>query len=144
MNLTRTANDLGILLRISRELDVVGDITAVVDSPSVLLAWATTLTRPTVLGWRAADSGRRYLQVSARHDRAPIRGQVAAVLECDQHPAFWNQLTEARDLEPGDRTPFSLAQLAQAWETMPLVAPHDQESSEGGGEETDGSCPAIP
>ena len=45
----RAARELGILLRISRELVVVGDVTAIVDNPSELLAWATTLTDPTLL-----------------------------------------------------------------------------------------------
>ena len=36
----QAARELSILLRISRELDVVGDVTAIVDNPSELLAWA--------------------------------------------------------------------------------------------------------
>ena len=34
----KDARELAILLRISRELDVVGDVTATVDNPSELLA----------------------------------------------------------------------------------------------------------
>jgi hypothetical protein len=119
----RAARELGVLLRISRELDVVGDVTAVVDNPSELLAWATVLTDPAVAAWRAADSGSRYLQVSAPHDHEPIRGQVAAVLHCDQHLEFWRELTHTRDLEAGDRTPLSLADLSRAWEAMPITPP---------------------
>ena len=36
-------------MRMSRELDVCGDLTATVDNPSELIAWATVLTDPTVL-----------------------------------------------------------------------------------------------
>ena len=120
---TRAARELGILLRISRELDVVGDVTAIVDNPSELLAWATTLTDPTLVAWRAADSGSRYLQVSATHAREPIRGQVAAVLHCDQHLEFWHELSETHDLDAGERTPLTLADLSRAWQAMPLTPP---------------------
>lgn len=34
----KEARELAILLRISRELDIVGDVTATVESPSELLA----------------------------------------------------------------------------------------------------------
>lgn len=117
----RAARELGILLRISRELDVVGDITAIVDNPSELLAWATTLTDPALVAWRAADSGSRYLQVSATHTREPIRGQVTAVLHCDQHLAFWRELSHTHDLDAGNRTPLTLADLSRAWQAMPLT-----------------------
>ncbi len=120
---TRTARELGILLRISRELDIVGDVTAVVDNPSELLAWTTTLTDPVVVAWRAADSGNRYLQVSAVQTREPIRGRVTAILACDQHLAFWRELHNAHELEPGDRTPLTQADLARAWQAMPITAP---------------------
>ena len=63
---SKAARELAILLRISRELDIVGDVTATVDNPSELLAWATILTEPDILAWRAKDSGNRYLQ---RHRR---------------------------------------------------------------------------
>ena len=119
----RAARELGILLRISRELDVVGDVTAIVDNPSELLAWATTLTDPTLVAWRAADSGSRYLHVSATHAREPIHGKVTAVLHCDQHLEFWRELTHTHDPGPGDRTPLTLADLSQAWQAMPLTPP---------------------
>ncbi len=119
----RAARELGILLRISRELDIVGDVTAIVDNPSELVAWATTLTDPTLLAWRAADSGSRYLQVSATHTREPIRGKVTAVLHCDQHPEFWRELSDNHDLEVGDRVPLTLANLSRAWQAMPLTPP---------------------
>ena len=43
------ARELSILLRISSELDILGDVTATVDNPSELLAWARTLNQPAVL-----------------------------------------------------------------------------------------------
>ncbi|QIX25225.1 hypothetical protein ncot_00470 [Nocardioides sp. JQ2195] len=144
MNLTRTANDLGILLRIGRELDVVGDVTSVVENPSELLAWATTLSRPALLCWRTTDSGRRYLQVSARHDRAPIRGQVTAVLSCDQHLDFWDQIPETKELAPGEKASVSLAHLAHAWEVVPSTPPSDEEPVDGIREERDGCVSASP
>lgn len=119
----RAARELGILLRISRELNVVGDLTAIVDNPSELLAWANTLTDPTLTAWRAADSGSRYLQISATHTREPIRGQVTAVLHCDQHLEFWRELTETHDLDAGQRTPLTLTDLSRAWQAMPLTPP---------------------
>lgn len=119
----RAARELGVLLRISRELDVVGDLTAVVDNPSELLAWAHTLTDPAVTAWRAADSGSRYLEVSATHNYEPIRGQATAVLHCEHHPAFWRALSQTHDLKPGDRTTVTIADLARAWEAMPITPP---------------------
>ncbi len=56
---SRSARELGVLLRVSRELDVVGDVTAIVGTPSELLAWANTLTEPDLMAWRASDSGGR-------------------------------------------------------------------------------------
>lgn len=86
----KDARELAILLRISRELDVVGDITATVDNPSELLAWALVLDDPEIVAWRAGDSGHRYLHVTARRSRAPVRGCITAVLHCDHHEEFWN------------------------------------------------------
>ena len=45
---SREARELAILLRISRQLDICGDITATVDNPSELLAWATILTQHSI------------------------------------------------------------------------------------------------
>lgn len=120
---TRSTRELGILLRISRELDVVGDVTAIVDDPSELLAWATTLTDPTLTAWRATGSGSRYLHVSAAHTHEPIRGQITAILHCDQHLEFWQELGDARDLEAGNSTPLSLTDLSRAWQAMPITPP---------------------
>lgn len=119
----RAARELGVLLRISREIDVVGDLTAIVDNPPELLAWTNTLTNPTLTAWRAADSGNRYLQVSAAHTREPIRGQVTAVLHCDQHLEFWRELNGTHDLDAGDKKTLTAADLSRAWQAMPLTPP---------------------
>lgn len=116
----KDARELAILLRISRELDVVGDVTATVDNPSELLAWALILSRPQVLAWRATDSGRRYLQVSASRKRAPIRGNVTAVLDCERHADFWTAL-ELDELTPGGRRELGKEALSSAWAVMPLT-----------------------
>lgn len=117
---SRDARELAILLRISRELDIVGDISATVDNPSEFLAWANVLARPEIVAWRAKDSGNRYLQVSAEHERAPVRGRIAAVLHGDPHLVFWNALgLEA--LAPSERRALTAAALSAAWDEMPLT-----------------------
>jgi hypothetical protein len=116
----KDARELAILLRISRELNVVGDVTATVDNPSELLAWALILSRPHVLAWRATDSGHRYLHVSAHRNKAPIRGQITAVLDAEHHRDFWDAL-ELSDLNPGSRRELSTNALSSAWATMPVT-----------------------
>src|SRR4051812_27365983 len=118
------AREVGILLRISRELDVCGDLTATVDNPSELIAWASVLTDPTVRAWRPQDSGSRFVQVSADHHKAPVRGHVSAVLACEQHAHFWDAL-HLDDLQPGSTRSLRVADLAQAWEAMPLTQPEN-------------------
>src|SRR5437762_6185094 len=114
--------ELAVLLRISRELDVCGDLTATVDNPSELIAWASVLTDPAVLAWQAQDSGCRFVHVSADHHRAPIRGHVTAVLSCEQHPEFWDALHLA-NLKPGRTRPLTASHLGEAWKTMPITPP---------------------
>ena len=111
------AREIGILLKISRELDMCGDLTATVDNPSELIAWASVLTDPRVIAWRPQDSGCRFLQVSADHHRAPVRGHVSAVLSCEQHAHFWDAL-HLDDLKPGGTRSLGVADLAAAWEAM--------------------------
>lgn len=118
----KDARELAILLRISRELDVVGDVTATVDNPSELLAWALVLTRPEVLAWRATDSGHRYLHVTARRNKAPIRGQITAVLDGEQHKDLWDALS-LDTLTPGARRDLRVDALSSAWAQMPLSEP---------------------
>lgn len=117
---SREARELAILLRISRELDICGDVTATVDNPSELLAWAAILSRPHIRAWRAQDSGHRYLQVTADHQHAPVRGHVAAILDGEHHREFWTQCGLS-DLDPGETHELSTAELARAWEAMPIT-----------------------
>jgi hypothetical protein len=126
---SREERELAILLRISRELDLCGDVTATVGDPSELLAWATILSEHTVSAWRAQDSGHRFLQVAADHHGAPIRGHVAAVLDSESHREF--SACGLDGLGPGETRRLVLADLARAWELMPispgdLVAPPQQ------------------
>src|SRR4051812_27423284 len=116
----KDARELAILLRISRELDVVGDVTATVDNPSELLAWALVLSKPEVVAWRAEDSGNRYIHVTAHRRRAPIRGQLTAVLPCEQHLEFWAALGLA-GLEEGERQQLAIKDLSSAWDEMPVA-----------------------
>ena len=115
----KDARELAILLRISRELDIVGDVTATVDNPSEMLAWALVLSKPAIVAWRADDSGHRYLQVTADRSRAPIRGRVAAVLPCEQHQEFWTALG-LDQLANGDRRTLEIDALSAAWAVMPV------------------------
>jgi hypothetical protein len=117
---SRDARELAILLRISRELDIVGDISATVDNPSEILAWATILTNPEIVAWRAKDSAHRYLQVTANHERAPIRGRITAVLPCEQHAEFWRALG-LDQLESGAAEDLALSALSTAWAAMPVT-----------------------
>jgi|SRR6478735_2253742 hypothetical protein len=117
---SKDARELAILLRISRELDIVGDISATVDNPSELLAWATILTDPAIVAWRAKDSSHRYLQVTADHTRAPVRGRVTAVLPAEQHREFWRALG-LDELAPGARVHLDTKALSNAWAAMPIT-----------------------
>jgi hypothetical protein len=112
----RSPNTLSTLLRISRDLHIVGDVTVTVDNPSALLAWAHALPEPTICAWRAEDSGNRYVQVSAGCRRAPVRGQVTAVLSGEHH-SFWSALLSDGDLTPGEEQVLPLSTLVAAWST---------------------------
>lgn len=116
----KDARELAILLRISRELDIVGDVTATVDNPSELLAWALVLSRADVRAWRAEDSGHRYLEATADRRRAPIRGRITAVLACDGHREFWDALGLG-ELAAGERQDLSVEALSSAWAEMPVT-----------------------
>jgi hypothetical protein len=104
-------------LRISRELDIVGDLTATLDTPSALLAWAHALPEPVLCAWRAEDSGTRYIHVSALCRRAPLRGQVTAERGADHHRPFWSALLAGGDLAPGDEQLLPLSALLTACST---------------------------
>jgi hypothetical protein len=120
---THQAREISVLLRISRELDIVGDVTATVDNPSELVAWANILSDPIVAAWRGEDSGHRYVQVTATHAHEPVRGRVTAVLHCEQHPQFWHELIPANDLDCGTTQPLSRTSLSAAWTAMPITPP---------------------
>ncbi len=114
------SRQLSILLRLSRELDIVGDVTATTDNPSELIAWAHILPQPTIRAWQG-ESGAHYIQVSATHSHDPVRGLVTAVLRCDQHPQFWQQLTGATDLSHRFQRALTVKDLSDAWAAMPLT-----------------------
>lgn len=116
---------IGVLLRISRSLDIVGDVSVNLDDPSELLAWATTLPDPAALAWRAMDSEKRYVQVSAKHHRSPVHGTITAVLCCEHHRTFWDELLDA-DLEPGSEQAISIEALSQAWASAVPLTPSTQ------------------
>lgn len=122
---TDDPRQIGVLLRMSRALDIVGDVSVSVDDPSELLVWANTLPDPTALAWRALDSEKRYVQVSAAHHRRPIHGMITAVLCCEEHRAFWDELL-GKDLAPGTEKPTSLESLSQAWATAVPLTPSTQ------------------
>ncbi|MDQ3763551.1 MAG: hypothetical protein M3460_18560 [Actinomycetota bacterium] len=126
------AQQLSTLLRISSELDIVGDVTATVDNPSALLAWAHALPEAAICAWRAEDSGNRYVQVSATCHRTPLHGQVTAVLTADDHRPFWSALLPKADLAAGEEQPLPLSTLVAAWSAVTL---------EPGGENT---RPVVP
>jgi hypothetical protein len=122
---SQEARELSILLRISRELDIIGDVSATADNPSELLAWAAVLTDPTIAAWRSQDSGHRYLQVTAQHRRAPVHGRITAVLPCEQHQEYWHALP-LDDVGPGQTKHLTVSDLSEAWSVMPHTPPETQ------------------
>jgi hypothetical protein len=117
---SQDARELGVLLRICRDIDVVGDVTATVDSPSELIAWASVLRDAHIAAWRAKDSGHRYVQVTAERRTAPVRGRVTAVLPCEQHPQFWAALGLEFASADGVQQ-LDVADLSKAWSAMPVT-----------------------
>jgi hypothetical protein len=114
------ARELTVLMRLSRELDVVGDVTATVDGPSELIAWILVLGGPEIVAWRAEHTGHRYIQATAQRDRAPVRGMLTALLPCEHHRGFWRALG-LDDLAEGERRTLKGTDLSTAWETMPIT-----------------------
>jgi hypothetical protein len=119
---SKDARELSVLLRISREIDIVGDVSATMDNPSELLAWASILSEAEIVAWRSKDSGHRYLQVTADRHTAPVRGRVTAILPCEQHPEFWNALG-LEGLDNPAVTHLSRSALSKAWSDMPIRPP---------------------
>jgi hypothetical protein len=127
MSTSIDAQQLTTLLRISSELDIIGDVTATVANPSELLAWAHALPEPTLCAWRAEDSTNRYVQVTAACHRNPVHGRVTAVLTGDDHRQFWAALLPDGDLAAGEEQLLPLTALTTAWSatspgTVNLVA----------------------
>jgi hypothetical protein len=129
---SKDARELSVLLRISREINIVGDVSATVDNPSELLAWASILTEAEIVAWRSKDSGHRYLQVTADRHSAPIRGRVTAVLPCEQHRKFWNALG-LDALDNPTVTHLSRSALSKAWSDMPITPPETNNPGVTGG-----------
>lgn len=116
------ARQLEILLRISADINIVGDVSVTVDNPAELLAWSGLLHEPTILAWRAIDSGKRYVHVSANSEHAPVRGYITAALKADQHREFWDELLP-NDLSPGVDQTLLHADLSKAWQATPIAPP---------------------
>lgn len=114
---------MGVLLRLSQSIDVVGDVSVTVANPSELLAWANTLSDPGIFAWRGHISGNRFVHVTAVNGSNPIHGRVTAVLRADQHIHFWKTLIPDGDLEPGDELSLTAVQLADAWDSTPIDVP---------------------
>jgi hypothetical protein len=130
---SKDARELSVLLRISRELDIVGDVSATVDNPSELLAWASIHSEAEIVAWRSKGSGHRYLQVTADRHAAPIRGRVTAVLPCEQHREFWDALG-LDGLDHLTVTHLNRSALSKAWSDMPITPPQiDNPDVSGGG-----------
>lgn len=115
MSTSIDAQQLTTLLLISSELDIIGDVTATVATPSELLAWAHSLSEPTLCAWRAEDSTNRYVQVTAACHRNPVHGRVTAVLTGDDHRPFWAALLPDGDLAAGEEQLLPLSALIAAW-----------------------------
>ena len=113
---------MGVLLRISQTIDIVGDISLTVANPSELIAWANTLTEPMIFAWRGHVSGNRFVHVTAVHGKAPIHGRVTAALTADDHMTFWKALV-AGDLEPGEERSLTSNELVDAWDATPVEFP---------------------
>jgi hypothetical protein len=53
-----------------------------------------------------------------------VRGQVTAVLQCQQHRQFWDQILP-EDLTPGTERQLTDDELSAAWSAMPITAPDE-------------------
>jgi hypothetical protein len=118
---SENAHQLSVLLRTSRGLDIIGDVTAAVDHPADLLAWSDLLPEPTLCAWRA-HSGTCYVQVTSPYNHDPVHGRVTAVLVADQHHDFWKELLHGSELDKGQEQVLTSKDLVEAWQAMPLAA----------------------
>lgn len=123
MSLSADERQLAVLLRISQSLDIVGDVSATVDNPSELIAWANVLREPSIFAWRGHVSGKRFVHITAVNATEPVHGRVTAALRADGHPEFWKALIPEGDIDPGEERTITVQQLANAWEATPVEVP---------------------
>ncbi len=123
MTTSSDSRQLGALLRFSRSIDIVGDVSVTVADPSELLAWATALTSPSIFAWRGHVSGKRFVHVTAVSTADPVHGRITAAIRADDHLDFWTSLLDDGDLEPGDERTLAVLDLADAWESLPIEVP---------------------
>lgn len=116
------ARQILILLRVSDDIDIIGDTNVTVTNPPELLAWTELLEAPTIIGWRSLEAGHRYIHVETFHDAPPIRGTISVSLTGDDHREYWNELFPG-DLVNGQELNITIKDLAKAWEKMPLIPP---------------------
>jgi hypothetical protein len=123
MSTSSDSRQVAALLRLSQSVDIVGDVSVTVADPSELLAWASSLSSPSIFAWRGHVSGKRFVHVTAVHGSNPVHGRVTAALRADQHPAFWQAVLPDGDLAPGGELTLTVHDLARAWEDLPIEVP---------------------
>jgi hypothetical protein len=123
MSTSSDSRQIAALLRISQSLDIVGDVSVTVAHPSELLAWASSLSSPSIFAWRGHVSGKRFVHITSVHGSNPVHGRITAALRADEHPDFWKAVLPDGDLDPGEELTLSVQDLAQAWEAMPIELP---------------------
>ena len=111
---------IATLLRISETIDIVGDVSVTVANPAELLAWAQTLTSPSIFAWRGHVSGKRYVHVTSVNAANPVHGRITAALRADDHMDYWHVLVPGGDLPPGGEEPLTPGSLADAWSALPV------------------------
>lgn len=111
---------IATLLRISESIDIVGDVSVTVANPAELLAWAQTLTSPSIFAWRGHVSGKRYVHVTAVSGVNPVHGRLTAALRADEHMDYWEALVPGGDLPPGEEVSLTPEALADAWSALPV------------------------
>lgn len=123
MSTSSDSRQISALLRLSPSLDIVGDVSVTVANPSELLAWATSLSSPSIFAWRGHVSGKRFVHITAVHGSNPVHGRVTAALRADQYPDFWEAVLPNGDLEPGEEITLGVQDLVTAWESLPIELP---------------------
>lgn len=124
MYLSEEAHEFAVLLGISREVHIHGDVAATVDDPCEFVAFATMLSAPEITAWTGSSSARGSIQACADRTGPPVHGRITVVLACEQHPIFWNALSRRLDrIEPHTTRHLTIADLTEAWSTMPTAPP---------------------